>query len=108
MPAIRLARLRSEIAHRRCGANAVPGLFADNVEAAIDGYDIRERGLSVASGDETAMVRAIARLLSDAPLRERFGQRGKTYAEQSYSKDRLVADIIRVSRELTARSTTTP
>src|SRR5205823_4153256 len=50
-----------------------------NVEAAIDGYDIRERGLSVASGDETAMVRAIARLLSDAPLRERFGQRGKTY-----------------------------
>src|SRR5205814_337138 len=117
-PGIDLAALRGDTAARRHlrrelrtdDDTQVIGIVAriGNVDAAIDGDAIRERVLSVASGDETAMVRAIERLLSDAPLRERLGQRGKTFAEQSYSKDRLVADIIRVSRELTARSTTTP
>jgi glycosyltransferase involved in cell wall biosynthesis len=73
-------------------------------ESIADGdvrYESRERGLTVGSGDEASLAAAIARLLHDAPLRERLGARGKAFVEKHYSKDRLVADIIRISRELT-------
>ena len=77
-------------------------------ESVADGeacYDIRQRGLTVTSGDAASMAAAITRLLRDTALRERLGAIGKAFVEESYSKDRMVADIMRVSREVTGSRT---
>jgi glycosyltransferase involved in cell wall biosynthesis len=63
-------------------------------------YDIRERGVTVASGDEDAFTAALDRLLADRELRERVAAPGRAFVESVYSKERLVADIRRITREL--------
>jgi glycosyltransferase involved in cell wall biosynthesis len=77
------------------------GAVEDSVTEGDIRYESRERGLTVGSGDAASLAAAIARLLRDTPLRERLGARGRVFVETFYSKDRLVADIARVSRELT-------
>lgn len=63
-------------------------------------YEIRERGVTAASGDARAFAAGLQRLLDDRPLRERLAQRGRDHAFRTYSKERLVADIITLYREL--------
>jgi len=65
-----------------------------------DGYEVRERGLTVPSGNATAFSAALRRVLEDQPLREELGRSGKEYAGTNYSKERLVADIIALSGQL--------
>jgi len=77
------------------------------VESSSDGYDIRERGLTVASGDAAAFGRALHRVRDDAPLRGRQGAAAQERVEESYSKERLIADIIALYRELVDASSTT-
>jgi glycosyltransferase involved in cell wall biosynthesis len=64
------------------------------------GYSVCQRGLAVPSGDAAAFSAGLARLVHDEGLRRDLAQRGRAFVEQNYSKDRLVADIIGLYREL--------
>lgn len=74
------------------------------VEEKHDGFDIRERGITATSNDEIGFAAGLHRLLDDAALRQRFSERGRVFARAHYSKERLVGDIRRLYRELTASS----
>ena len=74
------------------------------VEETHDGFDIRERGITAASNDEIGFAAGLRRLLDDAALRQRFSERGRVFARTHYSKERLIGDIRRLYRELTASS----
>lgn len=63
-------------------------------------YEIRERGISVASGDAASFSAGLVRLLDDRGLRERLAAAGRNYVTAEYSKDRLTTDIMRLYREL--------
>jgi glycosyltransferase involved in cell wall biosynthesis len=65
-------------------------------------FEIRERGLTAPSDDTAAFVAGLNRLLADEPLRRRLIERGRTYVEQTHTKQRLVADIIGIYRGLDA------
>ena len=65
-------------------------------------YEIRERGLTVGSGDESGFAAALDRLFTDAGLRQTVAAPGKAFVEETYSKDRLVDDIRRITRDLAA------
>lgn len=86
------------------GVVDVLGNVEERVEESGATYEIRERGITVASNDERGFAAGLQRLLDDRALRERLGERGRTYARRTYSKDRLVADIIALYRELRDRS----
>ena len=63
-------------------------------------YEIRERGITVASNDDRGFAAGLRRLIEDRNLRETLVTRGRDYAVKTFSKDRLVADIIGLYREL--------
>jgi len=70
------------------------------VEEAMDGYEVRERGVTAPSDDERAFAAGLQRLLDDGALRQRIAVRGTEFARSTYSKGRLIVDIIRLYREL--------
>jgi glycosyltransferase involved in cell wall biosynthesis len=58
-----------------------------------------ERGVLVQPGKAEAFAEGLARLIEDAPLRQRLGERGRRFVEQNYSKERLLKDISNLYRE---------
>lgn len=76
-------------------------LGAVDERAVEDGstFEIRERGIAVASDDESGFVAGLSRVLRDEPLRRRLIERGKAYVERMHPKDRLIADVTRLYRE---------
>ena len=82
-------------------ATAVGGVvdLLGAVERRMDGFDIRERGITAASGDDAGFAAGLGLLLHDAALRATFAERGSAYVQRTHSKERLVADIIRIYRE---------
>ena len=75
---------------------AVEGRVIENGAA----FEIRERGITVASEDAPGFIAGLRRLLHDEPLRQRLIERGRAYVEKSHSKERLQADIIRLYQKL--------
>ena len=65
-------------------------------------FEIRERGITAASGDDIGFAAGLARLLRDEALRNVMAERGKAYVHKAHSKERLVADMIRLYRGLAA------
>ena len=65
-------------------------------------FEIRERGITAASDDHLGFAAGLARLLRDEPLRQTLAGRGKAYVRKAHSKERLVADMIRLYRGLAA------
>lgn len=63
-------------------------------------YALCERGVMVNPGDAEAFSAGLARLIEDDLLRHLMGQRGQRFIEQNYSKDRLLADVEKLYREL--------
>ena len=63
-------------------------------------FEIRKRGITVASDDEAGFAAGLRRLLCDEPLRRRLAERGRAYVEKRHSKERLVVDILRLYRDL--------
>jgi glycosyltransferase involved in cell wall biosynthesis len=66
------------------------------VEQTIDTngrFEVRERGVTVASNDDAGFAAGLLHLLQDAPLRKRLAERGRAFATANYSKQRLVSDL---------------
>ena len=66
-------------------------------------YRLCERGVLVQPDDVEGFCAGLERLIADEDLRRELGQRGRHLIEQSYSKERLLADIMSLYRELTQR-----
>jgi glycosyltransferase involved in cell wall biosynthesis len=96
-----LAIIEAMAAGRPVIATAVGGVvdLLGAVEQRMDGFDIRERGVTAASDDEAGFAAGLGLLLHDAALRTRLAERGRAYVERTHAKERLVADIIGVYRE---------
>lgn len=86
------------------GVVDVLGTVEERVEEDGAAYEIRERGITAASNDERGFAAGLARMLKDDALRARFAERGRAFARATYSKERLVTDIIALYRELRDRS----
>jgi glycosyltransferase involved in cell wall biosynthesis len=68
---------------------------------AVAGYQLCERGVSVATGDAEGFARGLARLIEDRGLRSKLGRRGLEFVTQNYAKERLLRDVSALYRELT-------
>lgn len=66
-----------------------------------DGFQVRERGVSVGSGEAENFYKGLLYLVNNDKIRETFGQNGKRFVETNYGKARLTADIKNLYRELT-------
>ena len=66
----------------------------------IDGYEIRERGITVKTGDAQAFAEGLNRLIEDEALRGEVGTRGLKFVMQNYSKERLLTDVANLYSEL--------
>jgi glycosyltransferase involved in cell wall biosynthesis len=73
----------------------VSDLLGD-VQWKSEGVEVRERGITVASNDCESFSRALATLVGDEQLRSHLARRGPDYAVATYSKDRLIHDIISI------------
>jgi glycosyltransferase involved in cell wall biosynthesis len=62
-----------------------------------------ENGLLVPPADPSALADAIDRLLSDADLRGRLGERGRAIVEAEFTVDAMVQGNLRVYEQLLAR-----
>lgn len=81
----------------------VVDLLGDIEEHVIENgaaYEIRERGIAVASGDARGFAAGLCRLLRDDELRRRVGERGKTYVATTHAKEQLVGAMIRLYRDI--------
>jgi glycosyltransferase involved in cell wall biosynthesis len=90
---------------RPCVATAVGGvvdLLGEKLRPgdARGAYHICERGVLVAPNDAEAFSDALACLVKDEELRRAMGERGRYFVEASYSKERLLSDIMELYREL--------
>jgi glycosyltransferase involved in cell wall biosynthesis len=64
------------------------------------GYQICERGVSVASGDAKGLAGALQRLVADPELRDDLGRAGLELVTQKYDKERLLRDMADLYRDL--------
>ena len=96
---------------RACVATAVGGvvdLLGEKAFMAAGGaggegspaWTICERGVRVRPKDAEAFCEALARLIDDPQLRSELGERGASFVEHHYSKDRLLTDVMNLYREL--------
>ncbi|MDQ3821142.1 MAG: glycosyltransferase, partial [Acidobacteriota bacterium] len=88
-------------------ATAVGGvvdLLGEEVDSSrglkTEGYAVSERGLRVRANDPEAFCKGLARLVEDEGLRRSLGERGRAFVEQSYSKERLLTDVMNLYDDL--------
>jgi glycosyltransferase involved in cell wall biosynthesis len=86
----------------------VVDLLSDVVETNDGGYEVRERGITAKSNDDAGFANGLRRLLTDDPLRTRLAQQARQYARATYSKERLIADIIRLYDDLASQPLSRP
>jgi glycosyltransferase involved in cell wall biosynthesis len=58
-----------------------------------EGFDVFENGIMVYPRDVATFARAVNMLLQDAPLRALMGRAGTEFAQERFSKERLVDDL---------------
>lgn len=78
----------------------VVDLLGNVVETNASGYEIRERGITAKSNDDAGFANGLRRLLTDDALRTSLAHRAREYARATYSKERLIADIIALYERL--------
>lgn len=86
-----MANARPVIATSVGGVVDLLGPAATPYEAA--GYQVCERGVSVASGDAEGFARGLARLIEDPGLRREMGRRSLEFVKQNYTRERLLRDV---------------
>lgn len=95
-------------------ATAVGGVVDLLGEAASDStsettkYTVCERGVRICPDDEAGFAAGLARLVYDDALRLGLGNRGQEFVEHNYAKERLVADVSKLYRELAWSRSTAP
>lgn len=70
----------------------------------IENFIIAPRGICVETENAAAFVEGLKILVADANLRREIGERGKDFVYANYSKERLLADIENLYRELVENS----
>lgn len=79
----------------------VGDLLGEKVSGASgERFAIHERGLAVASGDAEGFSHALGYLMANESLRADLGQRGRDFVLKNYAKERLLADMSALYREL--------
>jgi glycosyltransferase involved in cell wall biosynthesis len=63
-------------------------------------FEIRERGLTVASEDDAGFTAALLRLLNDSALRESLETRARAHVLQEHARKQFTHTIMRLYREL--------
>jgi glycosyltransferase involved in cell wall biosynthesis len=84
-------------------ATAVGGvvdLLGAVVERDPAGFEMRERGIAVPSGDIAAFAAGLRRLLREEPLQRRLAESARSYVQKTHAKERLAADIIGLYHKL--------
>jgi glycosyltransferase involved in cell wall biosynthesis len=98
---------------RPCIATAVGGvvdLFGEKLDKSVEdsgtddaenaAWTICERGVRVRPKDAESFSEALAHLINAPDLRNELGARAHRFIEQNYSKDRLLADVLNLYREM--------
>ena len=78
----------------------VVDLLGGVVEMNADGYEVRERGITAKSNDDAGFANGLRRLLDDDSLRTWLAHQARQFARATYSKERLIADIIALYRSI--------
>ncbi|HKS27249.1 MAG TPA: glycosyltransferase [Pyrinomonadaceae bacterium] len=87
------------------GVGGVVDLLGEENSSALAGsapvgYTLRERGVLVEPGNAEAFAEALACLIESETLRREMGERGASFVETSYSKERLLKDVSGLYREM--------
>jgi glycosyltransferase involved in cell wall biosynthesis len=69
-------------------------------DESANGYRLCERGVLVASGDADGFACGLERLIADPELRDKLGRKGLEFVTRNYSKERLLADMAELYRDL--------
>ena len=77
----------------------VPGLLGNIVESR-DGFAICDRGVRIDSFDPDDYARGLSYLIKSTQARSEMAARGSDFIRANYSKERLIADIRDLYREL--------
>jgi glycosyltransferase involved in cell wall biosynthesis len=83
-----------------CGCPVVASTAGGTPEAVADG----ESGLLVPPDDVDAVVRALDRILADAPLRRQMGQAGRRRVEEYFAMDKYIRRVLAVYNKAIDRS----
>lgn len=70
----------------------------------LESFDVCERGIGVAAGAVDGFINGLIYLAKDERLRKSLGEAGRSFVVQNYSKERLISDVDRLYRELTAEA----
>jgi glycosyltransferase involved in cell wall biosynthesis len=81
----------------------VPGMIGPAVDGR-DGFSVCERGLLVSSRRPEDLKNGLIYLAKNERLRAEIAARAQRYVESNYSRQRLVADIRRLYRQLAAEN----
>ena len=83
-------------------SSAVGGVvdLLGSVERREEPFEVRERGLTVASDDDAAFTAALVRLLDNAGLRRTLAERGRDHVLQTHGKQRYTETIRELYRQL--------
>ena len=102
---------------RPCVATSVGGvvdLLGEKMKSAngssVDegAWTVCERGVLVRPKDAAAFSDALARIVDDEALRQQMGARASSFIERNYSRERLLADVMNLYREMTEEKSVEP
>jgi glycosyltransferase involved in cell wall biosynthesis len=96
-----MANARPVLATRVGGVVDLVGEPVEPSQQGRDAYTVCERGVLVPSDAAEAFCSGLERLVEDAALRRRLGQRARRFVECQYSKERLITDVAHLYHELT-------
>ena len=91
------------MASRRAVISTLVGGVADllgDVCESHDGFEVCERGIGVGPNSAESFVNGLIYLVKNEKLRESLASNGKDFVDAEYSKDRLVAEIRELYRDL--------
>jgi glycosyltransferase involved in cell wall biosynthesis len=93
-----LAILEAMAAGVPVAATAVGGVvdLLGEVEQRFDRFELRERGVTAASGDVSGFASSVGFLLHAPAAVRILTERGRAYAAKTHARERLVADIMRL------------
>ncbi len=78
----------------------VPDLLGE-IKEKKENFNVCERGIAVSSEDAEGFYNGLIYLAENTGLQNDFGERGKNFVRENYSKKRLIADIENLYRKMT-------